>query len=81
MNNDAWSNKPSASLNPVSNLMIRNAKVTSHVPHNNLIPELPPFSGLVEILVQVPVKAKCIMTNSAMQLQITESVFKGRILA
>jgi hypothetical protein len=80
MNDDAWSNKLSVSDNPVRNLMVRNAKVTSHVPNNNFVTEHPPFSGLVKILVQVPVKSKCIMPNSTMQLQIMEPVFKGQIL-
>lgn len=81
MDNDAWSDKLSALDNPVRNLMVRNAKVTSHVSNNNFVTEHPPFSGLVKILVQVPVKSKCIMPNSTMQLQIMEPVFKGRILA
>ena len=81
VNDDAWSNKPSTSDNPVSNLVIRNTKVASHIPNNNFVTEHPPFSGLVKILVQIPVKSKCIMPNSTMQLQIMEPVFKGRILA
>lgn len=81
MDNDAWSDKLSALDNPVRNLMVRNAKVTSHVSNNNFVTEHPPLSGLVKILVHVPVKSKCIMPNSTMQLQIMEPVFKGRILA
>ena len=81
MDNDARSDKLSALDNPVRNLMVRNAKVTSHVSNNNFVTEHPPLSGLVKILVQVPVKSKCIMSNSTMQLQIMKPVFKGRILA
>ena len=66
MNDDAWSNKFSASDNPVRNLMLRNAKVTSHVSNDNFVTEHPPLSGLVKILVQVSVKAECVMPNSAM---------------
>ena len=66
VNDDAWSNKFSASDNPVRNLMLRNAKVTSHVSNDNFVTEHPPLSGLVKILVQIPVKAKCIMPHSAM---------------
>ena len=81
VNDDAWSNKFSTSDNPVRNLMLRNAKITSHVSNNNFVTEHPPLSGLVKVLVQIPVKSKCIMPNSTMQLQIMEPVFKGRILA
>jgi hypothetical protein len=81
MNDDAWSNKLSVSDNPVRNLMVRNTKVTSHVPNNNFVTEHPPFSGLVKVLIQVSVKAKSIMPNSTMQLQIMKPVLKGRTLA
>ena len=66
MDNDAWSDKLSASDNPVRNLVIRNTKITSHVSNDNFVTEHPPLSGLVKILVQVSVKAKCIMPHSAM---------------
>ena len=65
MDNDAWSDKLSASDNPVCNLVIRNTKITSHVSNDNFVTEHPPLSGLVKILVQIPVKAKCIMPHSA----------------
>ena len=81
MNDDAWSNKLSVSDNPVRNLMVRNTKVTSHVPNNNFVTEHPPFSRLVKVLIQVSVKAKSIMPNSTMQLQIMKPVLKGRTLA
>lgn len=68
VDDDAWSDKPSASDNPVRNLMVRNAKIAPHVSNNNFVTEHPPFSGLVKILVQIPVKSKCIMPNSTMQL-------------
>ena len=66
MDNDAWSDKLSASDNPVRNLVIRNAKVTSHVSNDNFVTEHPPLSGLVKILVQVSVKAECVMPDSTM---------------
>ncbi len=81
VNDDTWSDKFSVSDNPVSNLMIRNTKVASHVPNNNFVTEHPPFSGLVKILVQISVKAKSIKSNFAVELQIVEAVFKCRILA
>ena len=81
VDDDAWSDKLSVSDNPVRNLMVRNTKVASHVPNNNFVTKHPPLSGLVKVLIQVSVKAKSIMPNSTMQLQITEPVFKGRILA
>ena len=81
MDNDTRSDRFSISDNPIRNLMLRNAKVTSHVSNDNFVTEHPPFSRLVKVLIQIPVKSKCIMPNSAMQLQIMEPVFKGRILA
>lgn len=81
VNDDTWSDKPSVSDNPVRNLMVRNTKVASHVSNNNFVTEHPPLSGLVKVLIQIPVKSKCIVPNSTMQLQIMEPVFKGRILA
>lgn len=81
VDDDAWSDKLSVSDNPVRNLMVRNTKVASHVSNNNFVTEHPPLSRLVKVLIQIPVKSKCIVPNSTMQLQIMEPVFKGRILA
>ena len=75
------SDKLSISDNPVRNLVVGNAEVVPHVPNDNFVTEHSPFSGLVKILVQIPVKPECVMPNRAMQLQIMEPVFKGRILA
>lgn len=66
MDNDVWSDKLSASDNPVRNLMVRNAKVASHVSNNNFVTKHPPLSGLVKVLIQVSVKAECVMPNSTM---------------
>lgn len=81
VNDDTWSDKFSVSDNPVRNLMVRNAKIAPHVSNNNFVTKHPPLSGLVKVLVQVPVKSKCIMPNSTMQLQIMKPLLKGRILA
>ena len=81
VDNNARSDRLSVSDNPVCNLVVRNTEVASHVPNNNFVTEHSPFSGLIKVLIQIPVKSECIMPNSTMQLQITESVFKGCILA
>lgn len=51
---------------PIRDLAVRTAKVTSRIPYNDLVPELPPFSRLVKALVQISVKAECVMPDSAM---------------
>ena len=66
---------------PIRDFAVRTAKVASRIPHNDPVPELPPFSRLVKALVQISVKAKSVKSNFAVQLQIMETVFKGRILA
>lgn len=81
VDDNARSDKLSISDNPVRNLVVGNAEVTPHVPNDNFVTEHSPFSGLVKILVQIPVKPKGVLSNSTMQLQIMEPVFKGRILA
>ena len=81
VNDDTWSDKFSVSDNPVRNLMVRNAKIAPHVSNNNFVTKHPPLSGLVKVLIQVSVKAKSIKSNFAVELQIVEAVFKGRILA
>ncbi len=81
VNDDTWSDKLSVSDNPVRNLMVRNAKIAPHVSNNNFVTKHPPLSGLVKVLIQIPVKSKRIMPNSTMQLQIMKPVLKGRILA
>ena len=65
---------------PIRDLAVRTAKIASRIPYNDLVPELPPFSRLVKALVQISVKAKSVKSNFAVQLQIMETVFKGRIL-
>lgn len=54
------------SYHPIRDLAVRTAKVTSRIPYNDLVPELPPFSRLVKALVQISVKAECVMPDSAM---------------
>jgi hypothetical protein len=68
VNDDTWSDKFSVSDNPVRNLMVRNAKIAPHVSNNNFVTKHPPLSGLVKVLIQVSVKAECVMPNSTMQL-------------
>lgn len=66
---------------PIRNLVPWMCQIAARVPHNDLVPELPPFSRLVKILVQIPIKSKGIHANGTMQLQIVEAPFKRRILA
>lgn len=66
MDDDSRPDGLSVPYHPVCDLMVRTAKVASRIPYNDLVPELPPFSRLVKALVQISVKAKCIMPDSAM---------------
>lgn len=68
VNDDTWSDKLSVSDNPVCNLMVRNTKVASHVSNNNFVTKHPPLSGPIKVLIQIPVKSKCIVPNGTMQL-------------
>ena len=81
VDNNARPDGLSVSYHPVGDLVVFARKVTPSVPHNDPVPELPPLSRLVKALVQPPVKAKGIVSNRTVQLQIVEAVFKRRILA
>ena len=80
VNNNARPNGFAVSYHPVGDLVVFARKVTPSIPHNDPVPELPPLSRLVEILIQPSVKAKGIVSNRTVQLQIMETVCKGRIL-
>ena len=80
VNNNARPDGLPVSYHPVGNFMVFAREVAPCVPHNDPVPELPPLSRLVKALVQPPVKAKGIVSNRTVQLQIVEAVFKRRIL-
>lgn len=80
VDNNARPNWLSVSYHPIRDLVVGTAKVASCIPHNDPVPELPPLSRLVKALVQPPVKAKGIVSNRTVQLQIVEAVFKRCIL-
>ena len=80
VDNNARPDGFAVSYHPVGNFVVFARKVTPSVPHNDPVPELPPLSRLIEILIQPPVKAKGIVSNRTVQLQIMETVFKGRML-
>ena len=80
VNNNARPNGFAVSYHPVGDLVVFARKVTPSIPHNDPVPELPPLSRLVEILIQPSVKAKGIVSNRTVQLQIVEAVFKRCIL-
>lgn len=65
---------------PVRDLVLRMCQIAAHVPHNDLVPELPPFSRLVKILIQVPVKPKGVVPHCAVQLQVMEAVVECCVL-
>lgn len=69
------------SYHPVRDLAVSTCQVAPAIPHDDPVPERPPLSRLVEVLVQVPVKAKGVVSNFAVELQVVEPVFKGCILA
>lgn len=66
VDNNAWSYGLSVPYHPVCDLMVRATKVTSRIPYNNPVPELPPFSRLIEVLIQIPVKPERVVANSPM---------------
>lgn len=66
VDNNARPDRFAVLYHPIRDLAVRTAKVASRIPYNDLVPELPPFSRLVKALVQISVKAKCIMPDSAM---------------
>ena len=72
VNNNARPDGLPVSYHPVGNFMVFAREVAPCVPHNDPVPELPPLSRLV--------KAKGIVSNRTVQLQIVEAVFKRRIL-
>lgn len=80
VDNNAQPDGFAVSYHPVGNFMVFAREVAPCVPHNDPVPELPPLSRLVKALVQPPVKAKGIVSNRTVQLQIVEAVFKRRIL-
>lgn len=68
VDNNARTDGFAASYHPVRDLVLRMCQIAAHVPHNDLVPELPPFSRLVKVLVQVSVKAECIHSHRTVQL-------------
>lgn len=76
VDNNAWSYGLAVPYHPVHDLVVRARQVASAIPHDDPVPERPPLSRLVEVLVQVPVKAKGVIPNFAVELQIMEPVFK-----
>lgn len=80
VDNNARPNGLSVSYHPVGDLVVGTSQIAPCIPHNDFVPELPPLSRLVKALVQPPVKAKGIVSNRTVQLQIVEAVFKRCIL-
>ena len=66
MDDDSRPDGLSVPYHPVCDLMVRATKVTPAVPHNDSVPELPPFSRLIEVLIQIPVKPERVVANSPM---------------
>lgn len=81
VDNNERPNVLSISYHPVGDLVVGTSQIAPCIPHNDPVPELPPLSRLVKILVQISVKAKGIISNRTVQLQIMEAVFKGHMLA
>lgn len=65
---DLRSDRLSVPQHPVRDRMVFAPQVTTHVPGNDPVPELPPLSRLVEVLVQPSVKPKGISPHFPVQL-------------
>ena len=66
VDNNARPDGFAVSYRPVRDLVVRTAKVASRIPYNDPVPELPPFSRLIEVLIQIPVKPERVVANSPM---------------
>lgn len=78
---DAWPHGSSIPQHPVCDGMVFASQVAAIVPCNDPVPELPPLSRLVEILVQPSVKPKGVSPYFPVQLQIRQPLLVGRQLA
>lgn len=76
VDNNAWSYGLAVPYHPICDLVVSTCQIASAVPHNDLIPEHPPLPRLVKVLIQIPVKAKGVIPNFPVQLQVMKSVFK-----
>ena len=65
---DLRSDRLSIPQYPVCDRMVFAPQVVSHVPGDDLVPELPPLSRLVEVLVQPSVKPKGVSPHFPVQL-------------
>ena len=66
MDDDSRPDGLSVPYHPVHDLVVRARQVASAIPHNDPVPELPPFSRLIEVLIQIPVKPERVVANSPM---------------
>lgn len=65
---DLWSDWPSVPQHPVCDRVVFAPQVTTHVPGNDPVSELPPLSRLVEVLVQPSVEPKGVSPHFPVQL-------------
>lgn len=75
---DAWPHGSSIPQYPVCDGMVFASQVAAIVPCNDPVPELPPLSRLVEVLVQPSVKPKGVSPHFPVQLQIFQPLLIGR---
>ena len=68
MDGDLRSYRPAIPQHPVRDRVVWAPQVTSHVPGDDPVPELPPLSRLVEVLVQPSVKPKGVSPHFPVQL-------------
>lgn len=66
VDNNARPDRFAVLYHPIRDLAVRTAKVASRIPYNDPVPELPPFSRLIEVLIQIPVKPERVVANSPM---------------
>jgi hypothetical protein len=62
-------------IDPVVDLVIVDAQITTIVSDNNVIAYLAPLSGPIKLLVEVSVEAECHFADLAAQGEIFETIF------
>lgn len=61
---------------PSMDLKAFKPQITAEVSHNNVVAHTPPFEGVIKLLIQISIKAKCLLADFAIQLQIAKSIKK-----
>lgn len=65
-------------IDSTSDVISRNPKIATVVPDDDLVTDLFPSLGMVELLIDVPVESECLFSDNSVKPQVLEPFFKCR---